>query len=563
MTSPEPVNPSTPLHRRLLNLPDSPQNRELLRAWERQQSRRVSTRHILFTGSSGTSSTVPSRTHTSESLDAAEVLAGGQTRSNTSSSPAHFPVDPGVQFTLSDDSDPTDTMGTAALDLHITSRIISGASGSTHTSSAQAFTSCMSTLDIRTNFPNVYEAKKNRCATTPSLFNYILENEKHLTVPSSQQGDELRGIFKSFIDGVKAEYLTAARTNSELILCGLANMSSAESKCFLSQFHKGISCQAYEFERFEDECAQGKISSVQIIYSLPVESLPGFEYFTSSDFSPVFLIRLTTALTDYMAYVSNADLQLHYTLSCAAWGAIRLKADMRADQYAILEEQCFARMTAAAAAAQRTVPGHLDRGLALLKLLPTTLKAGISKLAHKKSIPENLMTRDWVMGQIKRIELESNPKYSWNTTPTQPCNHFRLGKCTHGSSCKYSHDGIVPIAAPTNTPTNTSMAAVQTGTDLIAVKCALKHAPDCEDTFSTSPAYWASLKTPDGQSFTVPKSCKPCRDFKKQLAGATASMVTAYDAAINDDTQECDDVDDDYYAQLAANYGAMMRNSTK
>jgi hypothetical protein len=137
-------------------------------------------------------------------------------------------------------------MGTAALDLHITSRIISGSSGSTHTSSAQAFTSCMFTLDIRTN----YEAKKYRCATTPSLFNFILEN---------------RALLKGFVDVVKAEYQIAALTNSELILCGLASMSSDESKCFQSQFHKGISCQASEFESFEDECAQGKISSVQII----------------------------------------------------------------------------------------------------------------------------------------------------------------------------------------------------------------------------------------------------------------------------------------------------------
>jgi hypothetical protein len=482
MTSPEPVYPSTPLHKRLANLPDSPHNRELLQAWERQQSRRLSTRQILFTGSSGTSSTVPSRTHTLASCGTAEVLADGQTRSTTnSSSSAPFidiPIDPGIHFTVSSDTDPTITMDAAALDLYITSRIISGSSGSTHTSSTQAFTSCMSTLDIRSNFPNVYEAKKNRCATTPSLFNFILETEKHLIFPSNQQGDALRAVLKGFVDGVKAEYQTPARTNSELILCALANMSSAESKCFQSQFHKGITCHASEFESFEDECAQGKISSVQIIYSQPVESLIGFSYFTSSDFSPVFLIRLTTALTDYMAYINNSDLQLQYTLSCTAWNSIRLKADMKADQYAILEEQYFALMTAAAAAAQRTVPGHLDRGLTLLKFLPTTLKAAISKLAQKKSIPENLMTRDWVMGQIKRIELESNPKYSWNTAPTQPCNHFRLGKCARGTNCNYSHDGIIPIAAPTNNtsmiaaPTNTSMATVPTAPDLIAVKCA-------------------------------------------------------------------------------------------
>ena len=540
----------------LLTVSDSPHNRELLATWERQQSRRLTTRQILFTG---TSSTAHGRA-LSPRLD-------GTTSSNTttSTSSPHFcdlPIDPGIEFTVSSDAEPSN-VDPAALDLHITSRIISGSSNSTHITSNHAFTTCMSTLDIRFQFPKVYEAKKNRCATTPSLFNHILKNEKQLVAPSGQHGDDLRSALKAFIDSVSAEYQTPARTNSELILCALAHMNSADSKCFVAQFHKGISCPTSDFETFEDDCAQGKISPIQINYSLPVESLIGFSYFASSDFSSVFLIRLTTALTDYMAYVTNSDLQLQYTLCCTAWQAIRLQNGMKPDQFAIKEEQGFALMTAAATAAQRSVPNNLDRGLTLLKHLPTHLKSLISKLDQKKSIPENLMTRDWVMAQVKRIELEATLKFTWNDTSTTTCNNFVAGKCTRGNNCPYSHVGVTPTHAPTvaNTAMITAPAAAA---DAIEVNCVSTLAPNCEQTFTTSPAYWASLKTPDGQSFSVPKSCKPCRDFKKQMAavsGVSASMITVTNTDIDDDQHdqhENDGADDDYYTNMTDYSMTMM-----
>lgn len=537
-------HPSTPLQSyitRLQSVQDSPHNRELLAAWQRQQSRRLTTRQILFTG---TSSTAHGRTLGSR-LDGTT-----STSFNISSSAAQF-IDPGIEFTVSSEDAPI-TVDSAALDLHITSRIISGASVSTHISSRQAFGTCMSTLDIRSTFPKVYEAKKNRCATVPSLFQFILENEKHLAVPSNQQGDELRTALKEFIDAVSAEFQTAARTNSELLLCALANMKNADSKCFLAQFHKGISCSPEEFETFEDDCAQGKISTIQIKYSQPVETLAGFTHFTSSDFTPVFLVRLTTALTDYMAYVTNSELQLHYAFCTTAHTNLRFKPGMNASQFAILEENSFARMTAAAAAAHRSVPDDLDRGLLLLKHLPAQPKTLISKLAKKRSIPENLMTRDWVMAQLKIIELETAPTFSWDNTVVATCNNFAAGKCTRGASCPYSHAGVPPAAVPTQSQQATMVTAPTGAADSIIVKCILTISADCEKSFSTSPAYWASLKTPDGQSFSVPKSCKPCRDFKKkadQLQQAAASMVTTLDDGF--DVHDNDGADDDYYCWIA------------
>ena len=480
-------------------------------------------------------------------------------RRNTSSDFNHGPDDPGFAFTISNDPDNViETITPASLDLHITSRIIAGSSRSTHVSSIQAFSTCMSTMDIRNVFPDVYEAKKNRCATTPSLFNFVLETEKHLMFPSKQEGEDLRDTLTRMVSSISAEFQTSSRTNTELILCALDNMDIAEAKCFKSQFHRGISCQDSEFEIFEDECARGMISSKQIDYSMPIEGLKGFEHFASQNISSVFLIRLTTALTDYMAFVSNSDLQLRYTTAHNAWLLIRLASGMKSDQFANNEEVAFSQLIAAADAAQRSVPDDLDRGLSILKRLPPIIKSSINKYSQKKSIPENLMTRDWVVTQVKHIEIETLPKYSWadsTATPTQHCNNFVSGNCTRGAKCKYLHTGVAPAtisASLVTAPVTATDAA-----DQLTIVCISQQAPNCTPSFTTTASYWANLRQPDGKPFCVPKSCKPCRDFKKQ----NASMIVALDddnAALI--TAQADERDEPHEFDFYDDYGICMSN---
>jgi hypothetical protein len=348
--------------------------------------------------------------------------------------------------------------------------------------------------------------------------------------------------------------------NSELILCSLNHMDNASSKCFLSQFHRGISCAANDFEAFEDECALGKISSVPINYSLPIELIAGFSLFSDSDESNVFLIRLTTALTDYMAYTSNSDMQHHYVSAREHWLSIRLTSEMKSDLFAINEEEAFARLISAGAAAQRSIPDQLDRGLTTLKNLPNNVKMGIEKQAKKKSLPENMMNRDWVMDQIKRMEQECKPKYSWATTTTptkQPCLQFMHGNCTFGNKCRFQHAGIQEFT--TANPPNASLFTA--APDDVDIDCTLQMSPQCTKTFRTSPAYWAQRKTADGKPYSMPKSCKPCRQLKKQQYSNThnCSLFTVQDQDINQDidsdteeeyAQHSDDgADDDYMTQ--------------
>jgi len=99
---------------------------------------------------------------------------------------------------------------------------------------------------------------------------------------------------------------------------------------------------------------------------------------------------------DYMAYSSNADLQKCYSSARGGrWDNIRLKPGSKGDQFDILEEEAWSQLVVSAAAAHRSVPDHLDRGLLLLKSFPVGTKTLIDKYARKSNTPENMMTRDW------------------------------------------------------------------------------------------------------------------------------------------------------------------------
>jgi hypothetical protein len=547
--------------RPVISLPDTPSSRLLIENWNRQAARRQSTQQVLFSGTPSsylTPSRIPARDHTDfndlsagpNQSQSQQIPARGRTNVNLFNTNAN---DPEIIISDSMSADP-ETSELPALGRLITSKIISGCSNSTHVSSLQAFDICLSSTNIRSQFPEIYESKKNRCATTPALFSSILEHEKHLKFPDTEAGEHLREVMKSLTSAISSEYCTAARIDAELILCALKNMNLAASKCFLNQFHRGISCSEQEFEIFEDECASGKISHININYSLPIELTAGFLLISTQSDSNVFLIRLATALTDYMAYSSNSDLQKHYTNARDRWLSVRLTPEMKADSFAITEEETFSCFRAAAAAAHRSVPDQLDRGLAILKHLPLNVKTFIDKQSKKKSVPENMMHRDWVFTQVRRIEQENKSKYSWATSEAGICLKYLNGTCSYGTKCKYTHDGTVTVITPPQ-PTVSLATAHDPETlapDNVVIQCALQSS-GCLKTFNMSPAHWATLKTPEGQPFSQPKYCKPCRIVKKQMAldrqkTQPVSMVTAFDEYT--DHHENDGADDDYLIDM-------------
>jgi hypothetical protein len=260
-----------------------------------------------------------------------------------------------------------------------------------------------------------------------------------------------------------------------------------------------------------------------------------------------------------MAYSSNSDLQKHYSITRDLWLSTRLTPDMKADSFAITEEESFSCFQAAAAAAQRSVPDQLDRGLAILKSLPTNVKTFIDKQSKKKSVPENMMNRDWVLTQIRRIEQESKSKYSWATNESGICQKYLNGTCNYGNKCKFSHDSAVPanVAPQPTVSLATTHVAGTIAPDNVVIECALQNS-GCLKTFNMSPSHWATLRTADGQPFSQPKYCKPCRLAKKQMMldrqKHTTSMVTAFESSDAFDHHENDGADDDYFAD----YNMMM-----
>jgi hypothetical protein len=553
--------PTTP-NRPVISLPDTPSSRLLIDNWERQKARRQAAQHVLFTGISSPPSTplrIPERDQMQVNVPTTGLTAKSTTPFNNSTQNQHSTqaaVDPEILITEGK-ADDVQISPAPFLDKHITSQIIAGCSSPTHVTNTQAFEICMATTNLRIQFPTVSEAKKNRSATTPALFHFILANEKRLKLPTYQEGSELRSILRSFTAGISAEYHTNARINSEMILCALNNMDVASSKCFLSQFHRGISCTADQFAFFEDECAAGKISQVAINYTQPIELTFGFSLFSDSEASDVYLIRLTTAMTDFMSYVSNSDLQKQFGMAFDNWKRQRLTNDMISDRFAVNEEEAFAVLQAAGAAACRSVPDELDRGLAILSNLPLTVRAFISKTSMKRSVPENMMNRNWVISQIKRIETESKPKYSWhtNTTATQKqCNNFQNGNCTYGTSCRFQHTMVQ------SSDSNTSLITAPTGpsADDISIECSLKHSPKCTATFKVSPSYYATLKTADGTPYDLPKSCKSCRDLKRfnfknkqSVSMFTCEGDTEPDFDDSTEQHDNDGADDDYYTEYS------------
>ena len=547
----------------MIKLPDTPQSRQLISDWNRQKERRVSTQHILF------SSTSTKTSSTSRAAGAAVTGVTNPQRESSDSFPSPtikfppstppFPQRPHDTIDVSIASEPHEISEPAVFNQHITTQIISGSGGSHHVTSRQVFSSRMALSDLRQQFPSVYEAKKNRCTTTPSLFSHIAENEKHVVLPSNQSGQQLRSILNDFVTTVSAEFHTTAQPNSELLLCALSKMQ-IPGKCFLNQFHCAITCTAENFETFEDECSRGLSSTIQVDSTTPVELLHGFNALSASDESPLFLYRLTTALTDYMASVSNSELQKRYITAKNIWSSIKLKSGMKAAQFVIDEKEAFDDFTFAAAAAQRTVPTPLDRGISVLASLPDHIKISIDKRSRKFRTPENFMDRNWVMTQIGALEDESDPEYSWMIPPSQQlCRRFaNNGQCLYGDQCRYKHVPKVQADLEAALTCNTSSLPVQPPTDLMEYDCKLKCSPGCTKTFKESPSKWTSMTTTGGTAFQVPKSCKPCRDHDKAIrAGTVAALIVA---SPFDDYQS--DFDEETYAnELYDSHSLSMSDS--
>ena len=99
-----------------------------------------------------------------------------------------------------------------------------------------------------------------------------------------------------------------------------------------------------------------------------------------------------------------------------------------------------------------------------------------------------------------------------------PCNKFSQGKCSRGDDCRYAHI----TTPPTQNQHANLPAAVDTPADEAIITCQSAIAPDCAGTFTESTSHWSAKTDRLGKPFSVPKSCKPCRDLRKQNSNSHA-----------------------------------------
>ena len=249
-------------------------------------------------------------------------------------------------------------------------------------------------------------------------------------------------------------------------------------------------------------------------FKLSPSEQPGFQRLSDA---PAEWIRVSTALIDYICFVSNSELQAAYTTAKSSLLSIRIGDFISVTAFGDKEIQLFNIFDSYANSTQRSSIDMLDRGHNILCNLPTLIRKELDTDCRRYGIVENCMDRDWVINELLRLETRDNIQFSFWTK----------SKSTHPKP---------------DQPTLATMSTVSNTSDTVEIKCQNKISPNCEKVCTTNPAYWKS------KSWDVPKNCLECRKLKRLNANnATsnakdpASMLVSMAVSINDPDLSDDD----------------------
>ena len=374
----------------------------------------------------------------------------------------------------------------------------------------------------------VADLKTVKVAAVPAFISKLQTNISIVrTKDFDLSGNPLRSAVRLLRDAVQTEYHTLDYPEfvAQLVIHFLS-LSTHASK-MLPQLHRYLSISdERDIQMFEDACALGKSADVDIDFSLSTAELPGFRRLVDQ---PAEWVRLTTALIDFGAFMSNSNMQAAYSEHKTLLDLLRLSDFATVIEFDDAEQKIFSTFHAYASSARRSSIDFLDRGLMMLSNLPVPLKRELDRLARKGEVPENCMNRSWVISELVRLESRDLPEFTfWKRSRPAP-------------------------AAPA-APTQMALLPVAAADDEITVTCQLALDAKCEQTFTTSSSYWLSKKDPvTGRPFQVPKSCKPCRDLKRKNANfllhnpprpynqpTTANLTMAIEINPDDDSAMAD-----------------------
>ena len=501
-----------------IKFPDTPQARRVAQVLTAQAARRATTQRALFSSPAGHATRASAQIYnfTSPTSSTSENIDGPTVEPTVRS---EISVPPTYSF---DDQLPPDTdlLNSLSIDSMIT-----GSSSSNNYTSGEIFSNLMALAVVPTA---VAALKTVKVAAVPGFVLKVFANGTAIQIKDLDlAGHQLRAAIRRLTTALQIEYKT---TDHPIFVAQLLLQSLSLSRHavkILPQLHRYLSIEdGSDVQQFEDDCATGTPAPIDINFRKPLVQLPGFARLQEE---PDEWKRMTTALIDYAASMTNSDYQEAYNASKDLLFSLRLRDFASVAEFGDAEEQAFAVFDAYAQDARRSTVDCLDRGLLMLKNLSTDQRREIDTYARKKKIPENVMVVHWVISHLVVLEKRDQPQYSFWTNkspaPDAPTDH-----------------ALLPLSL-----TNQQ----DSGEDSVTITCQLALDPLCEKTFTTSPSYWLAKKDELGIPFQLPKSCKPCRALKRKnwnlhrhgppAGHSTANLTVSVDIGPDEEVDPDDD----------------------
>ena len=541
-------------------VPDTPLTRRLSEMHAEQRSRRDSTQRILFNSPTllGRSAGAPDRAAPSTS-----TITPSQAEDDKSDGSTHYlksvisdPRQPEILF----DEDATDS---AAFNSFVIDAMFTGSSRTVSFTSEQVFLSTLAAVSVPDEISSLKTVKVSAIlAFVEKICAGSLEMAKHV-LKLDCSGDVIRSALRAISVIIRTEYKAVDFPDfiAQIALQLLSRSSHAVK--IVSQFHRYMS--VYDSDGvadFENMCAVGRPATINIDFQQSPAELPGYKRLMDD---PGEWIRVTTALVDYAAFMSNSEIQGAYTLSRRALLALQLSDFTSVQLFADTELEKHSIFQTYAITAQRSDIDLLDRGLKMLQNLPFLLRKELDDYSRKRSIPENCMDRDWVVNELLRLEKRDQAVFSfWRQSipekPTAPAA-VQSNKPAAPTTNHLPPTAALPVDADP-TPMQIRGDPGASAPDAVQIKCQSNTAADCRTTFHASPSHWKSITTRDGRAFEVPKSCDNCRKHNKMVNQASLVTTVPTETETEEDIYSLAIADDDYeaYAFYASHDMTMSGN---
>ena len=250
--------------------------------------------------------------------------------------------------------------------------MIAGSAGTATYSSRGIYSSLISMASVPTA---VADLKTVKAVAVPAFTSKLQANVSTVTtIYFDLSGSHLRSAVKLLSDAVQTEYHTLNHPEfvAQLVIHFLS-LSRHASK-MLPQIHRYLSIVGgREIQMFEDAYALGKSANIDIDFTLSTAELPGFRRLVDQ---PAEWVRLTTALIDFAACMSNSDMQAAYSEQKTLLNMLRLSDFATVIKFDDAEQRLFSTFHAYAIRARRSSIDFLDRGLMILLNPPRTTQTG-------------------------------------------------------------------------------------------------------------------------------------------------------------------------------------------